>query len=335
MPGIWSAKDLKDRMQDVLFIKTSSLGDVIHHMPALTEARARRPDVRFAWVVEEAFAPLVGLHPAIAEVIPVAARAWRRAPWQAATWQDIARFVRRLRGRAYDAVIDTQGLFLKSGLVARAARGRRHGYDPNSIKEPFACMFYNVRHAVEWNQHAIARNRALTGVTLGYAPDGPPDFGLDRAVLAGWVSSPAPAPYGVLLHGTARADKEWPEANWRMLAATLGQSVDLVVPFGTDAERERATRIVAATPRARVPDRAPLDQMARLIAGASFVVGVDTGLLHLAAALGVPLVAIFSASEPGLTGPLGAGCIHVLGTKGAAPSVGEVAETVGRLQESP
>ena len=122
----------------------------------------------------------------------------------------------------------------------------------------------------------------------------------------------------MLLHATARADKEWPEANWRMLAAALGTGVDLVVPFGTEAERERAMRIAAATPRARVPDRAPLDQVARLIAGASFVVGVDTGLLHLAAALGVPLVAIFTASEPGLTGPMGAGAIACAGRQGRA-----------------
>ncbi|MCX7314910.1 MAG: lipopolysaccharide heptosyltransferase I [Alphaproteobacteria bacterium] len=314
-------------MADVLFIKTSSLGDVIHHMPAVTEAHARRPDARIAWVVEEAFAPLVALHPAVAEVIPVAARSWRRAPWQGSTWRAVAGFVRALRARAYDAVIDTQGLVFKSALIARAARGKRHGYDPNSVKEAFSCAFYDVRHRVEWKQHAIARNRALTGLALGYAPEGPPDFGLDRAALAG-----TGAPYGVLLHATARADKEWLETNWRMLAALLGTSIDLIVPFGNDKERERAMRIVAATPRARVPDRAPIDEVARLIAGAKFVVGVDTGLLHLAAALGVPLVAIFCASEPGLTGPMGAGSIRVLGSKGAPPSVGEVAEAVGRIQ---
>ena len=318
-------------MSDILFIKTSSLGDVIHHMPALTEARRHRPAARFAWVVEEAFAPLVALHPAVAEVIPVAARNWRRAPAQAATWWEVASFVRKLRSRAYDTIIDTQGLLFKSALIGRAAKGRRHGYDRASIKEPLASALYHVHYRVERNQHAIARNRALTGLALAYAPKGPPDFGLDRAALAG----PAAAqPYGVLLHATARASKEWPEANWRMLAATLGTGVDLVVPFGSDAERERATRIAAATPRARVPDRAPLDAMAQLIAGASFVVGVDTGLLHLAAALGVPLIAIFSASEPLLTGPMGPGRIDVLGGKGAPPSVGEVADAVGRVRAS-
>jgi len=328
MPGIRSATNLNESsMPDVLFIKTSSLGDVIHHMPALTEARARRPDTRFAWVVEEAFAPLVRLHPAIGDVIPVGGRNWRKAPWQARTWQEVWSFLRALRARSYDQIVDTQGLFLKSALIARAARGRRHGYDPNSIKEPFACMFYNVRHAVEWKQHAIARNRALTGAALGYTPDGPPDFGLDRTALA----EPAAAPYGVLLHATARADKEWPEANWRMLAAVLGADVDLVVPFGTEAERERASRIAAATPRARVPDRTPLDAMARLIAGAAFVVGVDTGLLHLAAALGVPLVAIFSGSRPELTGPVGSGPMTVLGAHGAPPTLDEVRDAVEKL----
>jgi heptosyltransferase-1 len=315
-------------MPDVLFIKTSSLGDVVHHMPALTEARARLPDARFAWVVEEAFVPLVRLHPALGEAIPVAGRMWRKALGQASTWGQIGRFVRHLRGRRYDAVVDTQGLFFKSALIARAARGRRHGYDANSVREPFSCALYDVRHRVEWNQHAIARNRALTGAALGYTPDGPPDFGLDRAALA----TPGGAPYGVLLHATARAEKEWPEVNWRMLAAVLGTGVDLVVSFGSETERERASRIAAATPRARVPEHMPLDAMARLIAGAAFVVGVDTGLLHLAAALGVPQVAIFCATDPAKTGPIGAGRIELLGSKGAPPSVGEVAEAAERIR---
>jgi heptosyltransferase-1 len=312
---------------DVLFIKTSSLGDVIHHLPALTEARARRPDARFAWVVEESFAPLVRLHPALDLAIPVAGRQWRSAPLARATWRGIAGFRRALNGRVYDEVIDTQGLFFKSALIARYARGRRHGYNVESVKERAASWLYDVRHQVDRNQHAIARNRALTGRALGYEPDGPPDFGLDCARLV----EPAVRPYGVLLHATARAEKQWPEESWRRLAAALGADVDLVVPFGTSTERARAARIALATPRARMPERRPIDAMARLIAGASFVVGVDTGLLHLAAALGVPLVAIFTASEPGLTRPVGQGPIRVLGSKAAAPSVEEVATAVAEV----
>jgi heptosyltransferase-1 len=312
---------------DVLFIKTSSLGDVIHHLPALTEARARRPDARFDWVVEEAFAPLIRLHPALNLAIPIAARQWRAAPLAPATWRGIAEFRHALRTRRYDEVIDTQGLFFKSALIARAVRGRRHGYDENSIKERAASWLYNARYRVERNQHAIARNRALTGCALGYVPEGGPDFGLDRAQIA----QAMPAPYGVLLHATARAEKEWSEGNWQRLAAKLGLRIDLLAPFGTAAEHERAARIAAATPRAKVPERRPIDAMARLIAGASFVVGVDTGLLHLAAALGVPLVAIFAGSDPDLTGPLGNGPIVVLGGNNAAPSVEEVVDAVAEL----
>ena len=174
-------------MSDVLFIKTSSLGDVIHHMPALTEARARRPNDRFAWVVEEAYAPLVRLHPAVDDVIPVATRRWRGGlnVWQPSTWSERIAFRRRLRAREYAEVIDTQGLFFKSAMIARRARGRSHGYDEQSIKEPAAARLYDVRHHVEWNQHAIARNRELTGLALGYAPQGAPDYGLDAARIAG------------------------------------------------------------------------------------------------------------------------------------------------------
>jgi heptosyltransferase-1 len=318
-------------MADILFIKTSSLGDVIHQMPALTEARAHRPDARFSWVVEEAFVPLARLHPALDLAIPVATRRWRHAPFRPATWREMAGFRRALRARRYDEVIDTQGLFFKSALIARHARGRSHGYDAQSTKEPLASWLYDVRHRVAWNQHAIARNRALTAQALGYEPAGPPDFGLDRPALAGTVGSP----YGVLLHASAQAAKQWPLESWRLLAAALGNEIDLFVPFGTEAEREHAARIASATARARVPERRPLDQVARLIAGASFVVGVDTGLLHLAAALGVPLVAIFVASEPGLTGPMGPGPIEVLGRSGESPSVADVMAAVGRLRAWP
>ncbi len=313
-------------MADILFIKTSSLGDVIHHMPALTEARIRRPDARFAWVVEEAYAPLVRLHPAVESVLPIASRRWRGALHQAATWREMRSFRRALRAKTYDKIIDTQGL-MRSALIAYCARGRAHGYDADSIKERPAAWCYDVQHRVAREQHAIARNRWLTALALGYAPAGAPDFGLDRARLAAAQS----APYGILLHATARLEKEWPEEYWRELAQLLGRDFELVLPFGSEIERARSERIASGIARARVPDRQPLDAMARLIAGAAFVVGVDTGLLHLAAALGVPLVAIFVGSEPGLTGPMGTGSIAVLGGKAIPPSVPQVATEVERV----
>jgi heptosyltransferase I len=324
-------------MPDILFIKTSSLGDVIHHMPALTEARRRLPQARFSWLVEEAFAPLVELHPAVSEVIPVASRRWRRHAFSSSTWAEIGSFARSLRRRDYDEIVDTQGLVLKSALIARLARGRRHGYDADSIREPAAARFYDVPHKVSRDLHAIARNRVLTGLALGYASDGAVDFGLDREKLA----DRSAGRYGILLHATARPEKEWPETSWIALGQALRpRGAALVLPWGTPAERARSERIAAAlrdgrvatAVEASVPDLLPLDRMARLIAGASFVVGVDTGLLHLAAALGVPLLAIFVASEPGLTGPIGAGAITVVGGRHRLPSVAEV---TGALESLP
>ena len=313
-------------MADILFVKTSSLGDVIHHMPALTEARLRRPDARFVWLAEEAFAPLVRLHPAVDEVMTVAWRRWRWSFFAPATLREIAGSLRAIRNGHYDAIVDSQGL-LRSAIIARLAQGTRHGYDARSIKEPLAAAFYDIRHSVSRELHAVVRNRILTGLALGYAPQGAPDFGLDRAKL---VSKGAR--YAVLLHATARRDKEWPEANWVALGNALARNgVDVVLPWGTPAERARSEHIAAGVPRARVPERAPLDKVAGLIAGAQFVVGVDTGLMHLAAALGVPLVAIFAGSKPSLTGPVGSGPIMVLGAQGAAPSVDEVRAAVEAL----
>jgi len=303
-------------MSDILFIKTSSLGDVIHHMPALTDARRHMPGARIAWVVEEAFAPLVKLHPGVDDVIPVASRRWRGSVHKTPTWQEIKNFIQLVHAGTHDDIIDTQGLF-RSALIAKLARGRRHGYDANSVRERAASWLYDVRHPVGRDLHAVARNRILTGLALGYAPNDALDFGLARDKLA-----PASGSYGVLLHATTRREKEWPQEAWIALGRALREHcASLVLPWGNAAERERGERIAAGLSNARLPERRPLDEVARVIAGASFVIGVDTGLMHLAAALGVPLVAIFVGSEPGLTGPLGTGPIAVIGGKGQMPSV--------------
>ena len=314
-------------MSDILFIKTSSLGDVIHHMPAVSDARRHRPQARIGWVVEEAFAPLVRLHRAVDSVIPVASRRWRAAPFNPATWREIGAFARAMRAQPHETVIDAQGL-LRSALITRFARGRRHGYDAESVRERAASWFYDVHHHIDRALHAITRNRMLTAEVLGYAPDAPLDFGFDRAALM----SGMPMREIVLLHATARPEKEWPVAKWVELAQNLAaRGYGLVLPWGTDAERRRSDDIAAAVPNAKVPDLQALDDAARMIARATFVVGVDTGLLHLAAALGVPLIAIFIGTEPGQHGPLGAGKIEIVGSLGQMPSVDEVRAAIERI----
>jgi len=314
-------------MPDILFIKTSSLGDVIHHMPAVSEARRHRPDARIDWVVEEAFAPLARLNRAVDGVIPVASRRWRSALHRAQTWREIDVFRRAMRAQTHEIIIDAQGL-LRSALIARLARGERHGYDRASVRERAASLFYDVHHGVDRALHAIARNRMLTAAALGYTSQGAPDFGLDRAALMGGT----PAREAILLHATARPEKEWPVAHWIELGKALAaRGYAPILPWGTEAERLRSVEIARGVPGASAPDRQPLDAVARMIARAALVVGVDTGLLHVAAALGVPLVAIFVGTPPGLYGPQGAGPIEIVGTLGEMPSIESVQAAVERV----
>lgn len=310
-------------MAGILFIKTSSLGDVVHHMPAVTDARRRFPDARITWAVEEDYAPLVRLHPDVDEVMVVAVRRWRRQPLRSATWGELREFLASVRRCHYDSVIDTQGL-TRSALMAWLSRGERHGYDAGSARESLAAAFYDVRHAVDPQLHAIDRNRELTGRALRYQPVGDPDYGLARV-----QPDDTAAPYAVLLHGSARPHKEWPPSHWMAVGAALQrEGLDLRLPWGNLPERRRSEAIAGALDQAQIPDRQPLDQVARLLAGARLVVGVDTGLAHLAAALSVPLVAIFIGSDPQRTGPRGAGPIAVVGRKGALPPAEDVVAAI-------
>ncbi len=312
-------------MKAILLVKTSSLGDVVHNMPAVTDARRRWPQARIVWLVEEAFAPLARMHPAVDEVIAVATRRWRSRLLDPGTWREIAKVRARLRMQSFDRIVDSQGL-IRSALLAAMAQGQRHGYDARSIREPLASWFYDVRHAVSRDLHAVTRNRTLAGLALDYQPTAPIDYGLSPTAAG------SDAPYAILLHGTSRARKEWRESDWIGLGRGLRQQgLRVVLPWGTDAERIRGERIASAIKGSEVLARRPLEEIAHIIGGAALVVGVDTGLLHLAAAFAVPLIGIFLASDPKLTGPVGSGPVAVLGGPGQYPGFARVIETASDL----
>ena len=314
-------------MPDILFIKTSSLGDVIHHMPAVTDARRQRPNADIAWVVEEPFAPLVALHPAVNRVIPVASRRWRQALWRGEVWRGMRELGRALRAEHHGTIVDAQGL-LRTAMMAKLARGECHGYDLASARERAAALFYDMRHPVDRTLHAVDRNRLLTGHALGYVPQGPPAYGLDAARRAAGAR-----PSAVLLHGSARTRKLWPPERWQALAQALNRSgCEVVLPSGSEAEFARSRTIAGDLGDVRFLDREPLGVVAKAIADADLVVGVDTGLLHLAAALQVPLVAIFAgASNPRLTGPVGSGPMAILGGNGILPSAADVVAAIDKV----
>ena len=284
----------------ILIVKLSSLGDLIHTFPALTDAAAAVPQAQFDWLVDQSFAEVPVWHSAVNQVISLDLREWRKQP--RAAWQSGAfrTFVRRLRRHPYDLIIDAQGL-LKSALPAALARGPVVGYDRHSIREVIACIGYRQRYAVSRDWHAIQRIRSLFAQALGY-PLGtePADYGLSlcRATLP-------QSPNIMLLHGASWSNKVWPVAYWvelARLASTLGE---VVVPGHTPGEQVRAQQIVDGAGTGRILPPLALDDMAKQIATSTAVVGLDSGLAHLAAALQVPAVTLYGPTEVGLSGAIG------------------------------
>lgn len=301
----------------ILIVKTSSLGDVIHALPVVSDLRREYPDYAIDWCVEESFAAIPRLHPAVDRVVPVALRRWRKRLLSGATWLEMRRFRQALRTAEYDVVLDLQGL-LKSAVIAAQARGPVCGYAAEAAREPIAARFYDQVFAIPKVVHAVERNRWLAGAALDMPLDADLDYGIGAAALqADWLPS---TPYAVLFTATSRDDKLWVEERWVALGVALeADGLRAVLPAGSAAERERAARIATAIPGAVVAPPLPLESLAALLAGSVGAVGVDTGLTHLAAALRRPTVALYTATDPGLTGVLGTGPFRNLGGKGAAP----------------
>ncbi|MEQ1975667.1 lipopolysaccharide heptosyltransferase RfaC [Xenorhabdus sp. SGI240] len=289
----------------VLLVKTSSMGDVLHTLPALTDAKQQFPDIQFDWVVEEGFAQIPTWHNAVENVIPVAIRRWRKNWFRKDIREERARFRQQLQQHQYDAIIDAQGLLKSAFLVTRLAHGPKHGYDRKSIREPIASFFYDHCHAVSKQQHAVERTRALFAESLGYKkPSGQGDYAIACHFLHQQTSSQNN--YLVFLHATTRDEKHWPENHWKRLIADLrATGMRIKLPWGTEHEYQRALRLAEGFSHVDVLPKLTLAEVAHVIAGAQAVVSVDTGLSHLTAALDRPNITLFGPTDPRLIGGYG------------------------------
>lgn len=303
----------------ILIVRTSSLGDLVHMLPAISDIARHVADAQIDWIVEESFAEIPAWHPAIHEVIPVAHRRWRKHWWSGETRSARNALRKNLDGRRYDIVLDMQAL-MKSVWLVRQTHGVRHGLDRKSAREPLASFFYDVKHTVNFWQPAVTRQRELAAAAFNYVYDGEPDFGLD-AITAGVEIQP----YAVIMPSASRDDKLWPVADWQKVFGRLHEhGLNLKLLSGSPSETERAMELVAGNSRAEVLPRMGLTDVAKVLAGARIMVGLDSGLTHLSAGLGRPTIGIYKASTPVRTPLEGQAYTASLGERGNAPS----AETV-------
>lgn len=328
-------------MRRILIVKVSSLGDVVHNMPLVYDLKARWPDCAIDWVVEEGYVDLVRLVPGVDRIIPFALRRWRKQITRRSAWRELAAFRRMLKAEIYDAVIDTQGL-LKTAVVAgwarRAPRAEVIGLanaTEGSGYEPVSRLFYTRSITVPRRTHAVDRSRMLGSAVTQRVPDDMPQFFGPEAHQF-HVDDPLwrdlPARFAIGFHATAGARKRWPVAHWHDLGQRLhAEGLVLLLPWGSEVERQEAEGLASNIPGARVLPRFSLLQSFGLIARATLIVGVDTGLVHIAAALGRPTVEIYTATGRWKTEGYWSPCVANVGDQGSVPDVETVYAAAQRV----
>lgn len=304
----------------ILLIKTSSLGDIIHTLPALTDLKKAFPTCTIDWVIEENFQEIPPWHPGINRVIPVALRRWRKKIFATTHKTEWRSFKRELQQKKYDYVIDAQGL-LKSAFLVKYIDGPNYGYDKKSIREPLASLFYQHKISVSKNQHAIARTRQLFANIFSYQLTSSIDYGIDLSKISQFDKLNLAEKTILFLHGTTWESKRWPLKFWIALGRILSEhSFQVLLPWGNPAEHIFAQNIANAVgPKAVVLPRLSLNEMASIILQTTGIVAVDTGLLHLAAAFKKPTISLYGPTNPKLTGSIGENQRHLAADFACAP----------------
>lgn len=309
-------------MKKILLIKTSSMGDLIHNLPIVTDIKRWSPDCRIDWVSEETFGDVPALHPGVDNVIPVALRRWRRSIHNIKTIKEIVNFLYILRDTKYDYILDSQGL-IKSALITRLANGIRYGFNRQRAREPLAALFYDKKYFVPFNLHAVDRNRLLASKVFNYNICDGADYGITAPELnIDWMPTKV---HAVLIHSASRRSKLFPKSLWIELGKHLLENgVTSIIPWGNEEEYLRSKHLARSIRNAIVPPALRINELAFVISTAKIVVGVDTGLTHLAAALRVPVIALYCASNPGMTGVYAATLAKNLGSEERPPRLPEI-----------
>lgn len=305
-------------MKKILLIKLSSLGDLFHVLPALSDARLAYPDCVFDWVIDENFHEVALWHPAVKRIFMTNHRVWKRELFSFNTWRSMASLAADMRSSIYDLIIDGQGNF-KSATLSCLARGPRAGFDQHSVREWIAHWAYQRKFPAPKNSHAIDRLRRLFASALEYPlPLSPPDFQIDRSKFI----SPdffLPKDYCLFIHNASWKTKLWPEAHWvELIRRTVADGFSVLLPWGNNEEKQRAQRL-AVDKNVHVLPKLSLSEVGFVLERARACVAMDTGLSHFSAALDVPCVTLYGSTHSGLIGASGSNQVHLMSTLACSP----------------
>lgn len=289
----------------VLLVKLTSMGDLIHALPAITDATKAIPGITFDWVVDKNFSEVASWHPSVKKIIQTSHRTWKKNPWQTYKSEEFKQFLHSLREESYDVIIDGQSNF-KSALITRLAKGTRHGYDKHSVREWVAHLAYQKKHQVDKRFHAIKRLRMLFAQALNYPfVDDQPDYGILNHSFPALPFS-LPKPYLYFVHNASWSTKLWPENHWHRLVEFAAQNqLNVILPWGNAEEKNRAERIASGHANAMVLPFCTLSQHAQILKESRGAICSDTGLSHLAASLNIPAVTLYGSTSISLIGTTG------------------------------
>lgn len=301
----------------ILVVKLSSLGDIIHLYPAISDLHRHLPDAEIHWLVEPAFAEVAGWHAAIDKVITVPLRAHKKTWWKIPAL--LGKLRKQLQAEHYDIVLDAQGL-LKSAMLARLAGVKVFGFAADSAREKLAAQFYQKTAKVPDGLHIIEKNRQLVAFTFAADISQEVDYGLSE-IRQGWLQDEISGitkeftghPYIVLLHGTTWNSKYWPETSWVELVRLITrQGWHCLLPWGNEAEHQRALLLKeAGGEKAQVLPKLSITELLKVLLHAQAFISVETGIGHLAAALDIPGIMLHGPTSPSYSGILGKACQHI------------------------
>lgn len=325
----------------ILVVRLSSLGDILHLFPAISDLRRKFPDAVIHWLVEPSFAEAVSWHAAVDKVVTVPLRAHKKVWWKLPGF--LSKLRQRLQAEKYDVVLDAQGL-LKSAVLSRLPGVPVYGFDADSARESICAKLYQRTAHIPDGLHVIEKNRELVSQMFGTETQPPQDFGLEKFrdehpqnELSEELKEIGDQPYVVFLHGTTWNSKYWPEAAWTDLIHKFSQGgMRCLLPWGNEAERQRANRIKAAGGNmVWVLPELSLTVLMEILLHCQAFVSVESGIGHLAAALDIPGVMLHGPTAPGYSGVLGKACLHITSDIYCSPCFKRDCPRINSKQEIP